>query len=60
MGEKIRLSIFDDGKGFNFEQKNQTSVWTGISERVSSINGQLSIKNEIGVGTTISVLIDKS
>jgi PAS domain S-box-containing protein len=60
LGEKINLSIFDDGKGFNFEQKNQTSVWTGISERVSSINGQLSIKNEIGTGTTISVLIDKS
>jgi PAS domain S-box-containing protein len=60
LGEKISLSIFDDGKGFNFEQKNQTSVWTGISERVSSINGQLSIKNEIGVGTTISVLTDKS
>ena len=60
LGEKINLSIFDDGKGFNFEQKNQTSVWTGISERVSSISGQLSIKNEIGTGTTISVLIDKS
>lgn len=60
LDDKINLSIFDDGKGFNFEQKNQTSVWTGISERVASINGQLSIKNEIGTGTTISVLIDKT
>jgi PAS domain S-box-containing protein len=58
-GEKIRLSIIDDGEGLSLERSNQVTIWNGISERVSSINGQLSIKNEIGTGTTISVLIDK-
>ncbi|HEY4155049.1 MAG TPA: PAS domain S-box protein [Puia sp.] len=57
--DKICLSIFDNGEGFNIEQQNQTSVWTGISERVASINGHLTIKNEFGKGTTIQVSINK-
>lgn len=58
-GNKICLSIKDDGKGFEVEQQKQVAGLTGIRETVSSINGQLTINSAIGKGTTISVILTK-
>ncbi|HEV7622428.1 MAG TPA: PAS domain-containing sensor histidine kinase [Flavisolibacter sp.] len=57
IGDKINLSIIDDGKGFDLKQERQTSGLTGIRERVKFINGQLTIKTKTGKGTNICVTI---
>ena len=59
MGDKIRLSIIDDGKGFEVKKQLQISGVANMRERVASINGQLTIQSKIGKGTNVSVTIPK-
>jgi len=56
-GEKINLSITDDGRGFEINDMKKTSGFINMRERAASINGQLSIKSEKGEGTIVSLLI---
>ncbi len=55
----IQLTITDDGKGFDIEQKAQTSGLNNIRGRAASINGELSIQSKPGNGTIICLLIKK-
>jgi PAS domain S-box-containing protein len=57
IGDKICLSITDDGQGFEIEQQKQTAGLTSMRERAHSINGQLTIKTEIGRGTEVCFTI---
>ncbi len=57
VGEKIRLTIIDDGRGFDVNQQKNTPGLTSIRERTNSINGQLTIESEAGSGTRICVTI---
>jgi PAS domain S-box-containing protein len=57
--DKIQLTIIDDGKGFDIDQQKQTSGLISMRERAASINGQLNIQSEIGVGTRVCVTIAK-
>lgn len=59
-GDKITLSIIDDGKGFDSNQASQTSGLISMKKRVLSINGHLTIQSEPGKGTKISVTVAKS
>lgn len=58
-GDKICLSIIDDGKGFEVVPQKQKHGLTNMRERAASINGQLTINSEMGKGTRISVTIGK-
>ena len=53
----LRLSITDDGKGFEVEKELQTSGLANIRERVASINGKLVIQSRLYEGTSINVII---
>lgn len=53
----LRLSIIDDGKGFEVENQLQTSGLANIRERVASINGKLVIQSRLYEGTSINVII---
>lgn len=53
----LRLSITDDGKGFEVENQLQTSGLANIRERVASINGKLVIQSRLYEGTSINVII---
>ncbi len=55
----IQLTITDDGKGFDIEQKTQTSGLNNIRGRAASINGKISIQSKPGNGTIICLLIEK-
>ncbi|MEO9052303.1 MAG: PAS domain S-box protein [Ginsengibacter sp.] len=55
----LRLSITDDGRGFDAEKQLQTSGLTNIRERVASINGKLIIQSVLQEGTSISVTIPR-
>jgi signal transduction histidine kinase len=56
-GNILRLSITDDGKGFEVEKQLQTSGLANIRERVASINGKLIIESGLYKGTNINVII---
>ncbi|HJY22025.1 MAG TPA: ATP-binding protein, partial [Hanamia sp.] len=59
MGNTIRLSVTDDGKGFEVKKQLKISGITNMRERVASINGKLIIQSKIGEGTNVSVTIPK-
>jgi PAS domain S-box-containing protein len=55
--ELICLSIQDNGRGVEIENRGETTAIKEIKERVASIDGKLFIKSEVGNGTTVSVCI---
>lgn len=57
--DKIKLTIIDDGKGFDMNQQKQSSGLISMRQRAASINGQLTIQSEIGRGTRVGVTIAK-
>lgn len=56
-GNKIWLSIKDDGDGFDMMQQKATPGFTSMRERVNSVNGELLIESEPGEGTCILVAV---
>jgi PAS domain S-box-containing protein len=58
-GNMLRLSITDDGKGFEAGKQLRTSGLANIRERVASINGRLTIQSRIQKGTYISVALPR-
>ena len=59
MGDKICVSIIDNGKGFNMQEKNPTPGLIAMRHQAASINGQLHIDSEMGKGTKISIFVTK-
>ncbi|MDN3654342.1 PAS domain S-box protein [Ferruginibacter paludis] len=59
VNDKIRLSIKDDGDGFDITQQKETPGFVSMRERVNSINGELLIESEPETGTGIFVTIAK-
>lgn len=55
----IRLTIADDGKGFDTRQNGQkkTLGLLGMKERVLMMDGDLEIRSEPGRGTTITITV---
>lgn len=53
------LSISDDGKGFNIEEKMRSggSGLHNFYKRVALIRGKLTLESEIGAGTTMTVIL---
>jgi signal transduction histidine kinase len=55
--EEVVLVIADDGRGFKVADKSQSSLGIGIMhERAAKIGAQLRIENQLGAGTTITVI----
>ena len=57
--QKVVLTIFDNGKGFDPKIDRQKSGLSIIRGRASSINGKLRISSKPGEGTVISVVVEK-
>ena len=58
-GQQIRLTILDDGRGFDQTKQKRLSGLVRMRERAASINAQLTIHSAPGKGTTITVTIPK-
>ena len=56
----LEVSINDNGKGFDPNQKSTHIGLLGLRERALSIDGDLHIESEPGKGTTIRVIIPKT
>lgn len=57
--DKIQLTITDDGKGFEIDQKKATPGLNSMKERAASINGTLTVISKPGEGTTVSMILAK-
>jgi len=58
-GQQVRLSILDDGRGFDQTKQKRQSGLIRMRERAASINAQLTIHSAPGKGTAITVTIPK-
>lgn len=56
---KINLSIIDNGRGFDIDQKKASAGLIDMRERAASINGSLRIYSKPGKGTKISITVNK-
>jgi len=54
---KIELSVRDNGKGFEHENK-QTFGLKNMHRRAASINGEFAVKSKKSKGTTVSVRVE--
>jgi signal transduction histidine kinase len=57
--QMVRLSIQDDGRGFDLSARTPTQGFglAGMRERASKIGGRLEIRSELGCGTQIQVVV---
>ncbi|MNH16661.1 Sensor histidine kinase LiaS [compost metagenome] len=57
-GEKLRMTVSDDGSGFCLDQPRPTSFGlVGVRERVLMLGGSMVLNSEPGEGTSLSVTI---
>jgi signal transduction histidine kinase len=62
LAQEVRLTIADDGTGFDFSSQSETrSAWGLISmrERAEAIGGHFQVKSAPGEGTRIMVAVRK-
>jgi signal transduction histidine kinase len=57
-GNLLKLSITDDGQGFDTKNKKGGIGLSNMKERAHSLKGQFSIESKIGEGTKIEVLFN--
>jgi signal transduction histidine kinase len=69
LGDRLRLLIKDNGRGFDLERinRNSGSLIAGggnglasMRRRVGDLGGQIEVKSKLGEGTTISIEIPLS
>lgn len=58
-GNEMRLSVTDDGLGFDMAKATKISGLVKMRERASSINGSLEVISQPGLGTTILLSVIK-
>jgi len=57
-GEKLRMTVSDDGSGFCLDRARPTSFGlVGVRERVLMLGGSMALHSEPGEGTSLSVTI---
>ena len=61
LGDKLHITIEDNGKGFNTNNINKSNGFglTQIRARVNNMNGKMKIKSEPNKGTTINITVDE-
>lgn len=58
-GDRICLSVMDNGSGFETSEKRNTLGLLGLRERAISMGGELRIESKQGKGTTVIAYIPK-
>lgn len=59
-GDKIEITISDDGKGFYMQVATNGNGLQNMKKRINDIGGTFDVDSEIGKGTVITALINKS
>ncbi|HMK05154.1 MAG TPA: PAS domain S-box protein [Ferruginibacter sp.] len=58
--DDIRLSIIDNGRGFDIAPQTPGPGFTSMQQRAESINGRLQVQSEAGRGTRVCLILEKS
>lgn len=58
-GDKIEIVISDDGKGFDIGQVEKGNGLMNMAKRIEDIGGEFEINSAPGVGTKVTIRIDK-
>lgn len=53
----LRLQVIDDGRGFDPDEVHQGFGLTSMRERVEALGGELHIRSEVGLGTTLEAVV---
>jgi signal transduction histidine kinase len=56
-GTDVKMSISDNGKGFEMTEETKTLGLLGMKERAIMIGGELEIRSAPGQGTSIFVTV---
>ncbi|MBO9583594.1 MAG: ATP-binding protein [Flavobacterium sp.] len=56
--DSLRMSIIDDGQGFDINGLKSGIGLINMNERTESLNGQFYMESKIGIGTKIEVIIN--
>lgn len=60
VGNQIKISIQDFGKGFDMENTDFGNGLYNMKKRVEEVNGTCEIQSELNKGTTITILLTKN
>lgn len=63
VGNKLSLTIVDNGKGFNTLDTDITQHGIGLhtmQRRIALLNGSVKVTSDIGIGTTVSIIVPYS
>jgi signal transduction histidine kinase len=58
--QHVRLSIHDDGKGFDIRTPTEGFGLIGMNERARRVDAVLTVYSKVGEGTTVEVLLHTS
>jgi PAS domain S-box-containing protein len=58
--DDVRLSIIDNGRGFDIDPLAPDTGFTSMRQRAESINGRLKVQSETGRGTRVCLILEKS
>jgi two-component system sensor histidine kinase UhpB len=56
-GDRVALSVGDDGRGFSFDQTSRGLGIGGMRERALLVGGEFQIESRPGVGTRVRLLV---
>jgi signal transduction histidine kinase len=58
-GEKVTLTVHDDGVGFDVEKKDKANDYglEGMQERAQLVGGELTVSSKPGEGTTVKLVV---
>lgn len=59
-GERLRIAVADDGRGFDPAEVERGHGLLGMRERVESLGGELEVRSEPAAGTTVNASIPVS
>jgi two-component system, NarL family, sensor histidine kinase UhpB len=57
-GDRVELSVSDDGRGFAFDEAGGGLGIEGMRERALLVGGELEFESRPGVGTKVSLVVD--
>ena len=55
--QSVRLTIRDDGQGYNIEKQHAGTGIVGMRERATTLGGTLTISSQIQAGTTVQAVL---
>jgi two-component system, NarL family, sensor histidine kinase UhpB len=57
VGQRMELTVSDDGRGFTFDEAEGGLGIAGMRERALLVGGEVDVESRPGTGTTVRLLV---